>query len=306
MTVSLASLGSRLLGPASPDRRRLSEAVSGRVVLVTGSSAGIGRRLALELGQAGAEVLLVARSEEGLRSTAEEIAARGGAAVAYPADLSDVNDVARLAEEVAIEHGAVDVLVNNAGLSIRRSLALSHDRLHFQRTINVNYVGPVALALALLPAMRTRRSGHLVNVSTVGVKIPTPRYGAYLASKAAFDVWLRCAAPELRLDGVAVSSVYLPLVRTRMSAPTRLYSYMPALDAGQAAALVARAIVERRRTVAPAWARLAELIADAAQGPFEAAMSVAFRLTTDSDAAAGGAEGVEVSAVRAARRRGPS
>ena len=118
------------------------------------------------------------------------------------------------AAEVLDEHGRVDVVVSNAGKSIRRSIELSYERFHdFQRTININYLGPVRLVLALLPSMRERGEGHIVNVSTMGVRIPpTPRWAAYLSSKAAFDVWLRCLAPEMRRDGV---DLHLGLPGTR-------------------------------------------------------------------------------------------
>ena len=150
------------------------------------------------------------------------------------------------------EHEAVDVVVNNAGKSIRRSLELSYDRYRdFDRTMAVNYSGPVRLMLALLPAMREQGDGHVVNISTLGVLNPSPRYSAYLASKAAFDTWVRCVAPELRGDGVDFTSMYFGLVHTRMSAATAMYRYMPGLTPAKAADDVCWALVRRPLTAGP-------------------------------------------------------
>ncbi len=120
------------------------------------------------------------------------------------------------------EHGQVDVLVSNAGKSIRRSIADSYQRFHdIERTNSVNYLGPAKLVLELLPSMRERGSGHIVNVSTAGVRTPPmARWSAYLASKSAFDMWLRCVSQEVRDDGVTTSTIYMGLVHTRMSSPT--------------------------------------------------------------------------------------
>jgi len=235
----------------------------------------------------------------------EQIGAAGGRACVHPSNLADMPSVDSLVAEVLAEHGHVDILVNNAGRSIRRSVELSYERARdFEGTINLNYLGPVRLTLGLLPAMRARGSGQLVNVSTVGIQVPAPRYSAYLASKAAFEVWLRCVAPEVRGDGVLATSVFLPLVRTPMSAPTRLYDFVPAATAGEAADLVCRAIVDRPRTVGPWWAKAGEVAYDVARGPFEAALAVAYRLTSDSAAARGdgSAREIEVPALAALAR----
>ena len=223
-----------IAGP--PSEERLRAAVDGRVVLVTGASAGTGKAVARRLGAAGAKVLLVARRQERLEAIAEEIEDKGGAAFVHPADLSDVDAAAALGDLLLEQHGAVDVVVNNAGLSIRRSVGLSYDRFHdFDRTIRVNYLGPVRLLLTLLPAMRERGDGHIVNVSTIGVLFPdVPRYTAYLASKGAFDIWLRGLAPEVRGDGVACTSMYFGLIHTAMSGATSMYRYVPGLSPDQA------------------------------------------------------------------------
>lgn len=274
------------VGPAD-----LRKAVAGRTVLVTGGSAGIGAVTARRLADGGATVLLVARGQDRLRAKAAEIEAAGGRAHALPADLGESDQVDGLADEILERFGGVDVIVNNAGHSIRRSIGLSTNRAHdFERTIAINYLGPVRLLLALLPEMRGRGDSQIVNVSTVGVQVPAPRYAAYLASKAAFDVWLRCLAPEVRGDGVATTSVYLPLVHTGMSAPTRLYRHVPGMSVDKAAELICRAVVSRPATIAPWWARVGELAYDAARTPFEYALGIAYRATTDSARARGEAD----------------
>lgn len=241
-------------------RAALCAAVAGSTVLVTGASYGVGEATARRLGAAGAHVLLVARTESALADTARRITGAGGTATAYPADLSDPAQVDELAARLLAEHESIDVIVSNAGRSIRRSLADSYDRFHdFTRTTDINYLGPVKLLLALLPAMRARGAGHLVNVSTVAVLMPpSPRWVAYQASKAAFDVFFRGAAAEIAADGVTATSLYLSLVRTRMSAPTPIFAKLPGMSPGEAADLVCRAIVERPARISPWWAYAAE------------------------------------------------
>ncbi|HMJ04470.1 MAG TPA: SDR family NAD(P)-dependent oxidoreductase [Conexibacter sp.] len=266
----LASRGWNPGGAPSPERLR--EAVAGQVVLVTGASHGIGRSTALRLARAGASVLLVARSADRLEELAAGLRAEGCAAYVYPCDLTDLERaVPALAERILAEHGPPDVVVNNAGKSIRRAIDRSYDRFHdFTRTADINYLGPVRLLLALLPGMRARGSGHVVNVSTVGVLLPpTPRWSAYQASKAAFDVWLRSVAAETRRDGVTATSLYMALVHTRMSAPTDDFSLVPGLSPDGAAGLVCRAIVERPIAIQPWWAIAAALIDTGARGTSE-------------------------------------
>lgn len=236
---------------------------------MTGASHGIGRATAIRFARAGATVLLVARSADVLDELAEQLRADGGSAFALPADLSDAEQaVPALARRILEEHGPPDVIVNNAGKSIRRSIARSCDRFHdYTRTADLNYLGPVRLLLELLPAMRARGSGHVVNVSTVGVLLPpTPRWSAYQASKAAFDVWLRSAAAEMHADGVTATSLYMALVHTRMSAPTDDFKLVPGLSPDEAAGLVCRAVVDRPSAIAPWWTTAAALIDTAGRG----------------------------------------
>ncbi|HWB37363.1 MAG TPA: SDR family NAD(P)-dependent oxidoreductase, partial [Rugosimonospora sp.] len=248
----------------------LRRAVAGRVVLVTGASEGIGAATARRLGAAGAVVLLVARTAARLEGVRAEIEAVGGTAHAHPCDLADPVAAQALAGELIRRYRRVDVVVSNAGRSIRRSVTETADRFHdVRRTADINYLGPVALLLGLLPAMRAARRGHVVNVSTASLAVSAPGWSAYLASKMAFDFWLRCAAPELRLDGVTVSTVYCGLVRTRMSALTLRSRRVPAATPEEAAAAVCRAVAHRPRTVWPWWARLGEVPAVAFKGSVE-------------------------------------
>lgn len=285
-------VASRLLNPGGhPGKRALREAVDGKVVLVTGASYGIGEATARKVAAAGATVLLVARSGDRLEELRQEISKVEGKAYAYTTDVADPESVDALAAEILERHGRVDVLVNNAGKSIRRSIELSYDRFHdFERTIWVNYLGPVKLVLALLPSMRERGQGHIVNVSTSGVRMPpAPRWSAYVASKSAFDVFIRTVALEVAPDGVTVSSVYMPLVHTRMSAPTRAFRYMPGLSASEAADLVCKAIVERPKAISPWWVNAVEMGSAVTRWPWETTMGIWNRISGDTPSAARGA-----------------
>ena len=220
------------------------------MILITGASSGIGKATALHLAGAGARVLLVARTREKLEETQREIEARGGRAWIHTADVSDLDSCDRLAEEVLAEHGRVDVLVNNAGRSIRRSLELSYDRFHdFERTMQLNYFGSVRLIMNLLPSMTARREGQIVNVSSIGVQANMARFSAYVASKAALDAFSRCAQTEFLDRNITFTNVYMPLVRTPMIAPTSHYKYVPTLSPEEAAELVAKALIDRPKQV---------------------------------------------------------
>lgn len=254
----------------NPERRisheALRAAVGGRVVLVTGASQGIGQAVSRMLAGAGAEVLMVARSTDALEQLAAEL---GPGAQPLPCDLTDPAGLATLLERLTLRERPVEIVVSNAGKSIRRSIADSEDRMHdFSRMIALNYLAPVELLLGLLPEMRARRSGHIVNVSTVGLLVPpAPRWSAYLASKAAFDVWLRSVAAETALDGVTASSIYMTLVHTRMSAPTSDFDRVPGLTPEQAAEIVCYAVAERPASVAPWWGIAAAAFSGLARGP---------------------------------------
>jgi NAD(P)-dependent dehydrogenase (short-subunit alcohol dehydrogenase family) len=258
---------------------KLRSAISGKTVLVTGASYGVGEATARKLAAAGATVLVVARSADKLDELAASINASGGKAVAYPTDLTDETAVGELTKKIGDEHGALDIVVSNAGKSLRRSLHDQYDRPQdFQRTIEINYLGPIKLLLGVLPAMREQGRGHIVNVSSVAVRVPPgPQWGVYQASKGAFDRWLRSVAPELHTDGVDVTSVYFALVRTRMIEPTPILGKLPGLDPDEAADVIAKAIIERPRTLAPPWVGPVELASVLLAGPADWAARIWYR-----------------------------
>ena len=236
--------------------------LSGRTVLVTGASSGIGEATARAVAARGAKVLLVARREDELERVRAGIEAAGGRAAAYPCDLTDVEDggaVELLVKQVLDEHGTVDYLVNNAGRSIRRSLHLSYDRFHdVQRSVAVNFLGPVRLTLGLLPAMRAQGFGQVVNIVTWGVQMKAPKFSAYIASKTALDVWSRIAGRETYGDNVTFTNMRFALVRTPMSAPTEAYARAPGLTPEQAADRVVRALEDRPLTTGTVPGRVGE------------------------------------------------
>lgn len=256
------SVGRVVQATAAPllPKRSLEAAVGGRTVLVTGASHGIGRAAAEQIGAAGATVLLVARSADELGDAVQAIEAAGGAAHAYPADLSDLDAIEALLERLDADGRAVDVLVNNAARSIRRTVAESYDRFHdYQRTMALNYFGPVRLTLGLLPGMRERRRGHVVNVSTLGVQMGGPRFSAYLASKAALETFSRAAGSECVGEGVRFSVVHMPLVRTPMVTATHAYDRMPAMSPPRAAHLITEALRTQAENVGPRIGALGEI-----------------------------------------------
>jgi thioester reductase-like protein len=276
-------LGRRLLGSAS-----LEKAVRGRVVMVTGASSGIGKSAAMKIADAGGIVLLVARTPEKLEATREQIEAGGGTAYIHPCDLSDMDDLDRMADEVLAQHGHVDVLVNNAGRSIRRSVALSYDRFHdFERTIQLNYFGALKLILKLLPGMRERKSGQIINISSIGVQTNTPRFSAYVASKSALDAFSRCIASEIIDDGVHVTAIYMPLVRTPMIAPTKMYQRFPTITPEEAADMICEAIVHKPKRIATPVGTLGQILYAINPKSIDYILNSAYHLFPDSRAAKG-------------------
>jgi short-subunit dehydrogenase len=274
------------------ERRSVDKAVKGKFVLITGASSGIGRSLALKIGEAGGEVILVSRTREKLDEVAAEIRDGGGSSHVHPCDLSKREDIVRMADEVLAEHGRVDVLVNNAGRSIRRSVAQSYDRIHdYEKTMDLNYFGAVQLILKLLPGMRERRSGHIVNISTMGLQTNTPRFSAYLASKAALDAFSRSIASEIVDDRVAISTVYMPLVRTPMIEPSRHYKYFPALSPDEAADMVADAIASRNKKQSTLAGRLSEVTYATVPRVQDAIANAGYKMFPDSKPKSGRPEG---------------
>lgn len=261
---------SRLLAPPCHfNPNHLSRAVKDTTILITGASFGIGRSLAVQLGRTGAQLILAARNFDRLSALATEIRAGGGHAVAYAVDLRDPAAIDVFLADLEQQNLIVDIVVHNAGKSIRRLITQSLDRCHdFRRTMAVNYLGPVQLQLALLPGMLRRGRGHIVSVSTLAVRLPpAPRWAAYTASKGAFDIWMHSAGTELKRSGIACTSVYLGLVHTGMSAPTKGYERMPGQTPDEAAAVICRALITRPRTIAPWWLGPLRLLAPWWEGP---------------------------------------
>ena len=209
----------------------LPERVEGKVVMVTGATSGIGKASALKLARAGATVLVIARTAEKLEETLHEIDQLGGTAQAYSCDVSDLTDVDNLIQQVLADHGHVDILVNNAGRSIRRSVVHAFDRFHdYERTMQLNYFGALRLIMQLMPSMIENGSGHVINISSIGVLTNAPRFSAYVASKAALDAFTRCASSELAHEGIRFTTINVPLVRTPMIAPTKIYNHVPTIS----------------------------------------------------------------------------
>lgn len=230
---------------------KLVRKLTGKVVLITGASSGIGFSTAKKLAATGAKVLLVARTREKLEETQRIIENAGGEAYVYPCDLNDLEAIDKMAADVLSDFGAVDVLINNAGRSIRRAVDESYDRFHdFQRTMQLNYFGAVRLIMALLPSMQQHRSGQIINISSIGVQLNAARFSAYVASKAALDAFSRCLSAEVRDYNIHITAIYMPLVRTPMIAPTKIYSYVPTWSPEDAANTVIKAIVERPKSIA--------------------------------------------------------
>jgi NAD(P)-dependent dehydrogenase (short-subunit alcohol dehydrogenase family) len=273
----------RHLDPEVLTEANLRAALAGRVVLVTGASSGIGRAVAAEVGRHGGRVLLVSRTADRLADLRAEIEAAGGQAWSYPTDLSDMDACERMAARVLEEHGRVDILVNNAGRSIRRSLAQSLDRFHdFERTMRLNYFGAVKLMLALVPGMRERGGGHVINISSIGVQAYPPRFGAYVASKSALAALSRCIQPELADDGVAVTNIHMPLVRTPMIAPTGMYTNFPTIDTDQAAEMVMQAVLTRPPEVSTRLGKLGEAVDTLSPGLLSFVMTGAYHAFPDT------------------------
>ena len=278
----------RHLDPDLSLDRSLAGAVRDKVVLITGGSSGIGFAAAKRCAEAGARVVIAARDPEKLEAARTEIAARGGSVFAYPCDLADYQACDAFAARVLAEHGGVDVLVNNAGRSIRRSIELSQDRFHdFERLMQLNYYAVIRLTMALLPSMLARGNGHVVNISSIGVLSNAPRFSGYVASKAAMETWTRCAAAEFADRGVNFTVINMPLVRTPMIAPTKIYEQMPVATPDEAADMIAEAIIDRPKRIATRLGIAAEMLHLVAPRITEVILNTAFRMFPDSAAAAG-------------------
>jgi NAD(P)-dependent dehydrogenase (short-subunit alcohol dehydrogenase family) len=262
--------------------------VAGRVVLITGGSSGIGKAAAFRVAAAGATTIIVGRDRDKLERARKEAQARGLDLVTYAADIADPAQCEALIAKIGADFGAVDILVNNAGRSIRRGIESSYDRLHdFERTMAINYFGCLRLTMGLLPEMAKRKRGHVINISSIGVLTNAPRFSAYVASKAAFEAWTRCAACEFLDRGVEFTTINMPLVRTPMSAPTKFYENVPVLTPEEAAGLVVEAIIHRPARVATKLGVFGQVLHAALPRVAQIIMNTTFRMFPDSAAARG-------------------
>jgi thioester reductase-like protein len=262
--------------------------LDGRRVVITGASSGIGRATALKVAAAGGVPLLVARRQAELEEVRAEIAAAGGSSYVYPCDLTDDDSVTKTVARMLDEQPGIDMLVNNAGRSIRRSVQLSYDRMHdYERAMAINYFGAVRLILALMPHMIERRFGHVVNVSSIGVQGIAPRFSAYVASKAALDYFSRIVATETHGAGITFTTVHMPLVRTPMIRPTKIYDAFPTKSPEQAAEMVMSALLARPKHIGTPTGRIISAAYTVAPGLVDAIAYQGYRIFPDSTAAGG-------------------
>jgi NAD(P)-dependent dehydrogenase (short-subunit alcohol dehydrogenase family) len=281
----------RHLDPALLIDRSLKGKVGGKVVLVTGGSSGIGLAAAVKFAKAGAVTIICARDEAKLAEAKAQIlleAGKDATVVTYGADIANEASCKELVEKLNAEHGGVDYLINNAGRSIRRAIEASYDRFHdFERTMQLNYFGALRVTMGLLPGMVAKRKGHIVNISSISVLVNAPRFSAYVASKAALDAWTRCASSEFADQGITFTTVNMPLVRTPMTAPTKIYDNMPLLSTDEASDLIVQACVDKPVRVATRLGISVELLHAAAPRITQIIMNTTFRMFPDSAAAKG-------------------
>ncbi|HVZ42287.1 MAG TPA: SDR family oxidoreductase [Ramlibacter sp.] len=278
----------RHLDPDLHIDRSLKGTVGGKVVLVTGGSSGIGLAAAHRFAEAGATTIICGRDQEKLDEACKEAKAKGYEFVAYPVDLSDMADVDRFVQVLVDKHGGVDFLVNNAGRSIRRAIESSYDRFHdYERTMQLNYFGCLRVTMGLLPSMVAKHKGHVVNISSIGVLTNAPRFSAYVASKAALDAWTRCAASEFQDQGITFTTINMPLVRTPMIAPTKIYNNVPTLSPEEAAGMIADACIGKPVRIATRLGVFGQVLHALVPRIAQVVMNTSFRMFPDSSAAKG-------------------
>jgi len=273
----------RNLDPDLFKDRSFEGAVNGKTVIITGASSGIGQAAAHKIAAAGGIPILVARSMDKLEETKADIERRGGTAYAYSCDLSDTDAIDATVEKIFGEHASIDMLVNNAGRSIRRSVEVSYDRFHdYERTIQLNYLGTIKLIIAVLPHMREKKSGHIVNVSSIGVQTNPPRFSAYVASKAALDAFTRVVSSETIGDNVTFTTIHMPLVRTPMIAPTKIYDSFPTISPDEAADLVCEAIRAKPKQLNTKLGTFGEVLYALAPKAVDQVLHMAYRVFPES------------------------
>lgn len=268
--------------------KSLSGQIKDKLVLITGASSGIGEATALRLAEAGGKVIIVARNAEKLEETAKKMKELGGQPLIYTCDVADLDSCDKLVSQVIKDHGKIDILINNAGRSIRRSVALSFDRFHdFERTMQLNYFGALRLTMGFLPKMLEQHAGHIINISSIGVLSYSPRFSAYVASKAALDAFSQCAASEFSSENICFTTINMPLVKTPMIAPTKMYNHVPTYTPDEAADLIAEAIIRKPKRIATRLGTTASVMHSLAPKVTEVILNTAFNLFPDSAAARG-------------------
>jgi NAD(P)-dependent dehydrogenase (short-subunit alcohol dehydrogenase family) len=278
----------RNLDPDLFKDRSFEGAVNGRTVIITGGSSGIGRAAAHKIAAAGGIPILVARTQEKLDEVVKEIEERGGTAYAYSCDLSDMDAIEATTKQIFADHAAVDILINSAGRSIRRGVKLSYDRFHdYERTIRLNYLGAVKMILGVLPHMTERKGGHIVNVSSIGAQTNPPRFSAYVASKAALDAFTRVVSSEVIGDDVTFTTIHMPLVRTPMIAPTKMYDSFPTITPEEAADLICEAIRTKPKTINTRLGTFGEVLYAIAPKAVDQVLHMAYKVFPESAAAKG-------------------
>ncbi|KAB8130107.1 SDR family NAD(P)-dependent oxidoreductase [Gracilibacillus oryzae] len=240
--------------PAFINKKKVNKHFTGKSVLITGASSGIGEQVAYLLAECDCHLILVARRGDRLSQIKEEVAAKAAKVSVFQADLRNVSEIDTFLAFLHKLPGGIDIVINNAGHSIRRSIFESLDRPHdFSRTMAINYFAPVRILLSIIPLLRERQ-GQIINISTINALLaPVPYFAAYQSSKSAFDVWLRAVSPELISKGIATTSIYLPLVRTAMIQPTAAYKNMPAMSTEHAAKIICKSIYKRKKKYQPWW-----------------------------------------------------
>ncbi|MDP3423884.1 MAG: SDR family oxidoreductase [Burkholderiaceae bacterium] len=278
----------RHLDPDLHIDRSLRGTVEGKVVLVTGGSSGIGLAAAHKFAEAGAVTLICGRDQDKLDQACAEAEAKGHRFVAYAVDIADMADCDRFVQQVVAEHGGVDFLINNAGRSIRRAIEGSYDRFHdYERTMQLNYFGSLRVTMGFLPGMTAKRKGHVVNISSIGVLTNAPRFSAYVASKAALDAWTRCASSEFADVGITFTTINMPLVRTPMIAPTKIYNNVPTLEPEEAGDMIAQACIHKPVRVATRLGITGQVMHALMPRIAQIMMNTSFRMFPDSAAAKG-------------------
>ena len=266
----------------------MNDNIKDKVVVITGASSGLGEATARHLAAQGAKLVLGARRADRLAALVSEIEAAGGSAIAVATDVTRRDDVEALIAQAIAHFGTVDVLINNAGRSIRRSVKYSFDRFHdYERTMQLNYFGALRLIMGFSPKMLERKTGQIVNISSIGVLASPPRFSAYVASKAALDAFSVCAASEFADSNVRFTTINMPLVRTPMIAPTKMYDAFPTLSPDQAANLVMNSIVDKPKRVATGMGLAGALGQAVAPKVTEFFLNQAYHLFPDSAAARG-------------------